>query len=93
VRVARLLEALAELSGQRAGEERREFRCGDEVAAVGGETSELGGAGGVLAEAGRVQGQFHEAIERQPAAGRVDGVGKMCREAARVFERVRLRNG
>ena len=62
---------LRRLCGQRLGEERREFGRGDEVAG----SAELVCAARVVAEAGGVQRAFHEARERQPAAGSVDFSG------------------
>ena len=62
---------LRRLCGQRLGEERREFGRGDEVAG----SAELVCAARVVAEAGGVQRAFHEARERQPAAGSADFSG------------------
>ncbi|MNS99106.1 hypothetical protein D3C72_1334950 [compost metagenome] len=61
-----------ELARQRAREERAQFRCRDEIAAVAGIAPELGRAAAVIAQAGRVQCQRHIAVKADPAAGRID---------------------
>src|SRR5690606_21914938 len=48
-----------------------QLRRGDEVAG----RAELGRAGAVVAQAGRVQAQLHEARERDRAAGGASGLG------------------
>jgi hypothetical protein len=58
-----------------AAEERRQFGRGDEVSAVFHAAAELGRAAAVVAQARRVERQFHVAIECQPAAGGRNGVG------------------
>ncbi|KAG0934567.1 hypothetical protein G6F31_016086 [Rhizopus arrhizus] len=68
----RLTQHLGRLPGHRAGEQWRQLRRGNEVArgrlgvvvAVG----QLHVAGGVIAQAGRIQRFRHPVVERQPAA-------------------------
>lgn len=67
------LQDLGDLVRDGAAEERRQFRCGDEVSAVFHAAAELGRAAAVVAQARRVQRQFHVALEREPAAGGLDG--------------------
>jgi hypothetical protein len=60
-----------------AREQAAEFGRGDEVAA----DAELGLAGAVIAEAGRVQGQFHEAPERDGTVGADVGADQVGQSA------------
>src|SRR5574344_2161780 len=46
----------------------RHFRRGDKVAAAAGHAAQLDAVVGVVAQAGGVQGQVHEAVKAQPAA-------------------------
>lgn len=69
------LQHLRELVRHGAAEERRQFGRGDEVAAVLHAAAEFGRAAAVIAQAGRVERQFHVAVERKPAAGGRNGVG------------------
>ena len=70
-------QRLADLRGQRLAEQRREFRRGDEIAALAfharGHRAELGALVGVVAQARRVERQRHEAVEADPAARRGNG--------------------
>jgi hypothetical protein len=59
---------LRHLGRQGLGEERREFRRGDEIAGA----AELARAAAVVAEAGRIERQRHVAREGDPAAGAFD---------------------
>src|SRR5206468_1141574 len=67
------VERLRHLSRQGAREEWRELGRGDEVAARRRHAAEDRTAARVVAEAGRVERERHEAAERNPAAGGVDG--------------------
>jgi hypothetical protein len=68
-------ECLRDLAGQRAAEQRREFRRGDEVTAGRGQGAELPVAAAVVAQARLVERQRHEALEADPAAAAADLVG------------------
>ena len=70
---------------QRLAEQRRQLRRGDEVAARRGIAPNLRLSRGVVAQAGRVQRQRHEAVERQPAAVRASmASSRSARGAARA---------
>ncbi len=66
------VERLRQLAGDGATEQRRQLRRSDEVAARAGQQAELAVAAAVVAQAGRVQGQRHEALEAEPAATLAD---------------------
>lgn len=68
------LQDLRDLVRDGAAEEGGQLGRGDEVAAVFHAAAELGRAAAVVAQARRVQRQFHVAFERNPAAGGLDGV-------------------
>ncbi len=67
------VQRLRHLRGKSLAEQRRQLGRGHEIAARGGHQPELAVVARVVAEAGRVQRQRHEAVERQPAAGLGDG--------------------
>jgi hypothetical protein len=77
------VQRLRHLARERAAEQRREFGRGHEVAAGRRHRAELARRVGVVAQPGRVQGQRHEAIERQPAAVAGDRPTDQRREGAR----------
>src|SRR5439155_25799124 len=60
--VGNLCEDLRELDGQRASEQRRQFRCRDEIPS----SAELLCAASVIAEAGRVERGIHVVGEGNP---------------------------
>ena len=70
-----------DLGRQGLGEQRREFRRGDEVAG----SAELARAAAVIAEAGRVERHLHVAGEGNPAAGLLDLGGDQGGEPAAAF--------
>ena len=76
-------ECVGHLHGQRLAEQRRHLGCGHKVAAGRGEGPELGGIVGVIAQAGRVQRQRHEAVETNPAAVGGDVLANMRLQGAR----------
>ena len=80
---ARCVQRLAHLLRQRPAEQRRELGRGHEVAARLRHGAELGRAVGVITEARRVQRQLHEAIERQPATRRANGLFDVLLERRR----------
>ena len=71
---------------QRAAEQRRHFRRGDEIA----RRAELRRAAGVITQARRIQRQFHVAGERHPAAGAVDFGLDMGADIPAVAQRFRV---
>ncbi len=77
------LERLPDLARQGAAEQRRQLGRGDEVASRRGHAADDGSPARVVAEAGRVKGQRHEAAERDPAAGAIDGHADQSRESRR----------
>ena len=80
---AGLRQRLVHLQGQRLAEQRRELGRGHEVAARLRHGAELGGIVGVIAQAGRVQGQRHEAVKPDPAAGSGNGLGDVGLQGGR----------
>ena len=87
-----LREQLRQLRCQRLGEQRRDLRRSDEIAA-GRRIAQLARPGGVVAEARRVERELHVAGERNPAAGGGD-LGLDAFEQARALgERIGGRLG
>ena len=76
-------EGVRHLHGQRLAEQRRHLGCGHKVAAGRGEGPELGGIVGVVAQAGCVQRQRHEAVKTNPAAVGDDVLANMRLQGAR----------
>ena len=79
----RALQRLAHLHGQCLAEQRGQLGCGHKVAARLGQVAKLGQAARVVAQARRVQGQRHEAVESDPAARGVDGLGDVGMQGGR----------
>ena len=71
---------------QRATEQRRHFRRGDEITG----RAELGRASGVVAQPRRIEGQFHVAGERNPAACPLDFSLDMGAHLAAMDQRIRV---
>ena len=77
------LQRLAHLHSQRLAEQEREFRGGHKVAARFGHSAEFGGIVGVVAQAGRVQGQCHETVKTQPSTLGGNGLGNVLVKGGR----------
>ena len=77
------LQRLAHLHGQRLAEQGREFGGGHKVAARLGHGTEFGGVVGVIAQAGRIQRQGHEAVKTQPSALGGNGLGDVLVQGGR----------
>ena len=76
-------QGFAHLYGQRLAEQRGHLGRGHKVAAGLGHGAELGGIVGVVAQAGRVQGQGHEAVKTQPSALGGNGLGDVLVQGGR----------
>ena len=77
------LQGLAHLHGQRLAEQGRELGRGHKVAARLGHGAKFGGVVGVIAQAGRVQRQGHEAVKTQPSALGGNGLGDVLVKGGR----------
>ena len=80
---ASALQRLAHLHGQRLAEQGRELRRGHKVAARLRHGAEFGGVVGVIAQAGRIQRQGHEAVKTQPSALGGNGLGDVLVQGGR----------